>query len=110
TGPKAIRSARSSRPWTPTSLPGSPRRRSAHEHAARRSVLLPVLRRTGHPAGRGRRVDLRIVRADVRSPAPTDRRCPVMAEREPVHEPTLPLFVEETAWVEEAAERFEHTG
>ena len=31
-----------------------------------------------------------------------------MAEREPIHEPTLPFVEEETAWVHEAAERFEH--
>ena len=30
-----------------------------------------------------------------------------MAEREPIHEPTLPFVEEETAWVHEAAERFE---
>jgi thioredoxin-dependent adenylylsulfate APS reductase len=28
--------------------------------------------------------------------------------REPIHEPTLPVVDEETAWVREAAERFEH--
>ncbi|MEA2554675.1 MAG: ferredoxin-nitrite reductase, partial [Actinomycetota bacterium] len=32
-----------------------------------------------------------------------------MAEREPIHEPTLPVIDEETIWVHEAAERFEHT-
>lgn len=31
-----------------------------------------------------------------------------MAEREPIHEPALPVIDEETAWVNEAAERFEH--
>ena len=35
------------------------------------------------------------------------RRCGVMAEREPIHEPTLPLFDDEAAWVHEAADRFE---
>ena len=32
------------------------------------------------------------------------------AEREPIHEPALPVIDEETAWVHEAAGRFEHTG
>ncbi len=31
-----------------------------------------------------------------------------MAEREPIHEPALPVIDEEAAWVHEAAERFEH--
>jgi thioredoxin-dependent adenylylsulfate APS reductase len=31
-----------------------------------------------------------------------------MSEREPIHEPTLPILDEESAWVHEAAERFEH--
>jgi thioredoxin-dependent adenylylsulfate APS reductase len=31
-----------------------------------------------------------------------------MSEREPIHEPTLPVLDEEAAWVHEAAERFEH--
>jgi thioredoxin-dependent adenylylsulfate APS reductase len=31
-----------------------------------------------------------------------------MSEREPIHEPTVPVVDEETAWVHEAAERFEH--
>lgn len=33
-----------------------------------------------------------------------------MAEREPIHEPTLPLFDDEAVWVHGAAERFEHAG
>jgi thioredoxin-dependent adenylylsulfate APS reductase len=32
-----------------------------------------------------------------------------VSEREPIHEPTLPIFEEETAWVHHAAERFEHS-
>lgn len=31
-----------------------------------------------------------------------------MSEREPIHEPTLPVVEEEAAWVHEAAGRFEH--
>jgi len=31
-----------------------------------------------------------------------------MSEREPIHEPALPLVDEESAWVHEAADRFEH--
>jgi thioredoxin-dependent adenylylsulfate APS reductase len=31
-----------------------------------------------------------------------------MAEREPIHQPTLPLFEDEAAWLHEAADRFEH--
>ena len=31
-----------------------------------------------------------------------------MSEREPIHEPTLPLIDEEAAWVHEASDRFEH--
>jgi thioredoxin-dependent adenylylsulfate APS reductase len=31
-----------------------------------------------------------------------------MAEREPIHEPTLPLFEDEAVWLHEAADRFEH--
>jgi thioredoxin-dependent adenylylsulfate APS reductase len=31
-----------------------------------------------------------------------------VSEREPIHEPTLPIFDEEVAWVHDAAERFEH--
>ena len=31
-----------------------------------------------------------------------------MSEREPIHEPTLPVLDEEAAWVHEAAARFEH--
>jgi thioredoxin-dependent adenylylsulfate APS reductase len=31
-----------------------------------------------------------------------------VSEREPIHEPTLPVIDEETAWVHEAADRFEH--
>jgi thioredoxin-dependent adenylylsulfate APS reductase len=31
-----------------------------------------------------------------------------MSEREPIHEPALPLIDEESAWVHEAADRFEH--
>jgi thioredoxin-dependent adenylylsulfate APS reductase len=31
-----------------------------------------------------------------------------VSEREPIHEPTVPVFDEEAAWVHEAAERFEH--
>ena len=31
-----------------------------------------------------------------------------MSEREPIHEPALPVLDEEAAWVHEAAERFEH--
>jgi thioredoxin-dependent adenylylsulfate APS reductase len=31
-----------------------------------------------------------------------------MAEREPIHEPTLPIFEDEAVWVHDAAERFEH--
>ena len=31
-----------------------------------------------------------------------------MSEREPIHEPTLPVVDEEAAWVHEAADRFEH--
>jgi thioredoxin-dependent adenylylsulfate APS reductase len=36
------------------------------------------------------------------------RRSRSMSEREPIHEPTLPVLDEEAAWVHEAAERFEH--
>jgi 3'-phosphoadenosine 5'-phosphosulfate sulfotransferase (PAPS reductase)/FAD synthetase len=31
-----------------------------------------------------------------------------MSEREPIHEPAVPLIDEESAWVHEAADRFEH--
>jgi thioredoxin-dependent adenylylsulfate APS reductase len=32
-----------------------------------------------------------------------------MSEREPIHEPTLPIFADEADWVHHAAERFEHS-
>jgi hypothetical protein len=31
-----------------------------------------------------------------------------VSEREPIHAPALPVLDEETAWVRETAERFEH--
>jgi 3'-phosphoadenosine 5'-phosphosulfate sulfotransferase (PAPS reductase)/FAD synthetase len=31
-----------------------------------------------------------------------------MSEREPIHEPALPVLDEEAAWVHEPADRFEH--
>ncbi len=51
---------------------------------------------------------MRGLRPHVRAEGRCDRRRAVMAEREPLHEPALPVLDEEAGWVHAAARRFEH--
>src|SRR5438445_1414903 len=89
---------------------GSPNRRSGERlpHSARGPVLLPVLWGARAAPRRRRRLALPGLRPLVRADAHARGRRAAMNEREPIHEPTLPLFEEEADAIHSAADRFEH--
>src|SRR5687768_12901328 len=102
---------------TPRSWRGSPSRPPASgacDERARGALLLPLLRRAGHPTRRRRVVGMavRVVRARLRAHGDHGGRCGLMADadpRAPWHEPAMPVLDEEATWVHETAERFEGT-
>ena len=94
------RSSPSSRGGTDERRDAARRSRSSARTAASRTCVRPATGRVALPGVRPP------VRAG-RSSAWVRRRGVQVNEREPIHEPALPVLDEEAAWVHEAAERFE---